>query len=906
MNKFPENIRFKYEWRKYQQRVLSELDGHLDDNHLHIIAPPGSGKTVLGLEVAVRLDKPTLILAPTIAIRNQWIERFSELFLQQVKIPDWISTNVKQPEFLTVITYQSLHAAFVGSVEGTEEAIDSKNEDLGNDLPLEATAKEVIQKLKQNKIGTIVIDEAHHLKKEWWKSLSLVKNSLQPTIVGLTATPPYDVSYLEWQRYLQLNGPVDAEISVPELVIAGDLCPHQDYIFLSTPTSEETNEINEQKERIKKVFSELKSDNNLISELKKIDFYQFPNLNLEWIYDNVETYSSVLIYLNAVGEAIPEENLKVISNKEILIPELNYKWMEVLLTFYLHEHQNKAELNNSHKEKLTNLLKRNGLLEKRKINFGSNLKANKLLGTSLSKLESIQKIVEIEQHNLANDLRMVILSDFIRKEFIVKETENNLPLNTIGVLPIFEKLRRAKNDGLKLGVLTGSVVIVPSSSKEILQSEAKRMGLDEVNLNVLSYDSEYVSLSLNDKIRSDIVRIITKVFERGLIHVLIGTKSLLGEGWDAPAINSLILASFVGSYVLSNQMRGRAIRSDKRVENKTANIWHLCCIDMDDAEGGEDIQLLKRKFKAFVGLSFGKEPTIENGVGRINLPGSIRLRTQIDEFNAEMIETACNRKDLSARWEKALSRGVSLVEEIKVPFEGERKYHEVTSLYYKKTIAYLIATLSSGIAAFIEMINNFYMRMGRNIKSTDDLLRFLSIIAVFGVIIFGRQLFFTARLYFKYRDISDDLNQIGEATLSSLVKIGLIKTDISKLFVRTSLDEYGTVFCHLDGGTTYEKSTFIQVLKEILSPPKNPRYVIIRKSLFLNIFSQSDFHPVPEVLGRNKDSAEYFEKQWSRNVGRCELVYTRSLRGRQILLKARVNSLASEFEDKTDAISIWK
>ena len=31
------------------------------------------------------------------------------------------------------------------------------------------------------------------------------------------------------------------------------------------------------------------------------------------------------------------------------------------------------------------------------------------------------------------------------------------------------------------------------------------------------------------------------------IKVIIGTKSLLGEGWDAPCVNSLILASFVGS-----------------------------------------------------------------------------------------------------------------------------------------------------------------------------------------------------------------------------------------------------------------------------------------------------------------------------------------------------------------------
>jgi superfamily II DNA or RNA helicase len=49
VKEYPKGIQFKYKWRKYQQRVLEELQEHLTDEHLHVIAPPGSGKTVLGL-----------------------------------------------------------------------------------------------------------------------------------------------------------------------------------------------------------------------------------------------------------------------------------------------------------------------------------------------------------------------------------------------------------------------------------------------------------------------------------------------------------------------------------------------------------------------------------------------------------------------------------------------------------------------------------------------------------------------------------------------------------------------------------------------------------------------------------------------------------------------------------------
>ena len=71
------------------------------------------------------------------------------------------------------------------------------------------------------------------------------------------------------------------------------------------------------------------------------------------------------------------------------------------------------------------------------------------------------------------------------------------------------------------------------------------------------------------------------MFEKGLFKVLIATKSLLGEGWDSPCINTLIMASFVGSYVLSNQMRGRAIRFYNQNVNKKANDWHLALRQMN-------------------------------------------------------------------------------------------------------------------------------------------------------------------------------------------------------------------------------------------------------------------------------------------------------------------------------------
>lgn len=187
MENFPTDIKFKYSWRKYQQRVLDELDAHMEDNHLHVVAPPGSGKTVLGLEVMLRLDKPTLILAPTLAIRNQWIQRFCELFLQTEITPEWISRDIRNPKFITVSTYQGLHAACSNSKIEEEDFEEEETNSAIIESKANVNLETVVKGLQKQKIGVIIVDEAHHLKNEWWQTLNKIKDQLKPCIVGLTA-----------------------------------------------------------------------------------------------------------------------------------------------------------------------------------------------------------------------------------------------------------------------------------------------------------------------------------------------------------------------------------------------------------------------------------------------------------------------------------------------------------------------------------------------------------------------------------------------------------------------------------------------------------------------------------------------------------------------------------------------
>ena len=86
--------------------IRKQLDA--GEKNLHIVAPPGSGKTVLGLYTwsdLVRL--PTLVLSPNSAIQAQWVARAKELFNLDGK-EDQILTNTNSPGLLTSLTYQSV------------------------------------------------------------------------------------------------------------------------------------------------------------------------------------------------------------------------------------------------------------------------------------------------------------------------------------------------------------------------------------------------------------------------------------------------------------------------------------------------------------------------------------------------------------------------------------------------------------------------------------------------------------------------------------------------------------------------------------------------------------------------------------------------------------------------------
>ncbi len=94
-----------------------------------------TGKTTLGIEF-IRRNRPALILVPTVTIRQQWVDRIREAFLDDASLADeMISQNLKQPKTITVATYQALHSAINrlegdAEVEDTDDVVENEHFDL--------------------------------------------------------------------------------------------------------------------------------------------------------------------------------------------------------------------------------------------------------------------------------------------------------------------------------------------------------------------------------------------------------------------------------------------------------------------------------------------------------------------------------------------------------------------------------------------------------------------------------------------------------------------------------------------------------------------------------------------------------------------------------------------------------
>ena len=742
---------------------------------------------------------------------------------------------------------------------------------------------DLIASLKERGVETLCLDECHHLRNEWWKSLEdFRKNYQQLQVISLTATPPYDSEPELWDRYLQMCGEIDQEITVPELVKEDTLCPHQDFVYICFPTKEEDKRLEEFEDTKWQYVSQLVDDPDF-QELIRSSKVLKGEISADMLLEDPKYLSALLIYLQAQKLEIPKY-LRDLLGAEGL-PALNYYWLEVLLQGLLYQTPDWYEDPQETKKKIEAELKSRGLIEKRQVFLVKSKANDQILNQSLGKLSGIADIFATEYASLGKDLRQLVLADYIRKDFANYLGDDQAPITQLGVLPYFETIRRSaqkQSFSVPIAVLSGSVVIIPASVKAELEALIPNTSLTFSAIGKLDQGT-YLQVGF-PSIFKGMVAAVTELFQRGSIQVLVGTKSLLGEGWDAPCVNSLILGSFVGSFMLSNQMRGRAIRVWSGHPEKTSNIWHLVAIkpytknlflrekeneeEVEKDNPYQDLLSLIRRMEHFLGLSY-KEDTIETGLDRLDFPKAPFKKSKIKAYNQKIKELSKDRSSLRKKWQEALVVADKL--EIVNEVATDRKQIPLLTLVdAEKWVRYSFLLIAVNLLLYLFKTNGIRLAWLTTIS-----LVLLTIALV---------------RYFFYKSPYVRLRQVGEGIRDAMLKMGHLSDDQSRVQVEEDKDSY-CIFAYLKGGSMRDKELFSQTLGEFFAPVDNQRYLLVAKKAPAG---QSKYFVVPSLFEKRKEEAQLFLDAIAPQLGDYQLVYTRNEAGRKVLLEARLKSLANK------------
>ncbi|NIA69871.1 DEAD/DEAH box helicase family protein [Pelagibius litoralis] len=929
-------FQFAGQWRAYQARVLGELESHLDDARLNIVAAPGAGKTVLGLEVLRRLGRPTLILSPTRAIRDQWVMRLRELFEPEAAVwPPGLGIDVAAPGWLTSTTYQSLHTTLRGLLDGDTGGEEGDAEDEQDEIDDEESAdsarlagEALLEILERAGIETLVLDEAHHLRRAWWESLQEVIGYLKARrpdfhIVSLTATPPYDVEQEEWDRYAEVCGPVDAEISIPELVKQGDLCPHQDFLHFSVAQGEPIDSLEAFAREADALAWEWAHDETLLTWITAFAWFVEPEKFEPEILAKPAVFCGLLAIMKLNGREIPEIAPAILGISEPEIPEPRAQVLEALFQEILN---GDGQFDcGPLTERLRRELQSIGALWRGRVRLRKQQQLVRALAGTAGKLDSIEAIAKAELAALGDRLRLVVLTDFIRSSALSRPADRSS--DTLGAGPVLRRLGQAGlAPALRPALMTGSWVVIPDDVIPAFRSEAAKQGLSEAALTLkpLQHVPGWSKVDASAGKAALRLRVITHLFEEGHLRCLVGTAALLGEGWDAPSINSLILATSVKSFMLSNQMRGRAIRVSKKDPDKVAAIWHLATIlppfttlatsqsslwealnftrqenaaqgrlDRDPFSLGQDAWAVFRRFKTFAGVSHSELPVIESGIARLGIATARWNEQTASDWNRTMAARAADRPHVARAW-ASVFLGSSGIER---PATGA------------------VLPQPQGHKGIVQFGSSWLLvgLIGLVIQILAYSLHFLEVGLKTWLVIVGAALLLACAYHGGaiMRSIRAGsplryMAEIGRCLLDGLSVADILDTPRKSLDVRVEEESVlGQKFCRLAGGLHHDEVAFADAMVVFFAPIENPRHILVRhhRSGWLK---QTDYHAVPDVISANEFALAKLKRAWERRIGPCEIINTRTRDGRLHLLRARLLSYSAGYRRDAERKLRWE
>ncbi len=966
----PGSLRFRYPFRKYQHMILAHVQSGRGDEKHHIVAPPGSGKTIVGLELIRRFGEKAVIFAPTTTIQQQWIEEVG--MFTEAPIGQLVSQDPNALSDINVFTYQLISTPSGSRSLLREAAVKMWTEELlrSGRAPGEDAARERLEILRENNprafalelsrrrprakrdllrredadvarflhpnargliedlvdhgVKTIVLDECHHLLDYWAVVLRHLMNRIEePRVVGLTATLPSPEDDREYENYTALLGEVDFEVPTPAVVKEGDLAPYRDFAYFTEPTGRELEYLNNVQRAFEEEISVLANSEDFREWVAHMTLGSGP---LEDFLRVEPVFSlAALRFLRRIGRPIPADPLTIPleANEPLTLED----WAE-LLEHYGLDHLRPSPRAEDHRKlaELKHILLPFGLTLTEGGLRASRSPGDLVLAFSESKDEAVGRILSAESEALGEGLRAVVVTDFERMSSGARP-EEALDREAGSARRVFERLVYHREAGrLNPILVTGRAVLADADLGPDLIDRFNEYLREKRLRAVCRYEKTKMPGILEvagegpDWSSRAYVAMVTAAFEEGVTRCLVGTRGLLGEGWDSLTLNTLVDLTSVTTSTSVQQLRGRSLRKDPLWPRKVAHNWDVICIAKGFERGDSDLQRLVRRHNRYWGI----EPP--SSLERVLSGGRARIVKGISHISPALAFELAIRSFKRTNFDRHTRAALAQVDRREESYElwgvGEEYANLVRSSARLETKELKIRTAYTLQNSLKDMLREFrfsavlvflvFLFLGVPYvlgASAGGVPGWLSLGALLGVAIAFlvnlRSAYRLGRALLVEQRPDAILLDVGHALLEALKDAGLVSRSLAPDHVRVIGQGDGDYEVSLDHASPEDAATFVLSYRQLFAPVRDQRYLILRDedrlpnvalrplwfSLRLFFRRRSDYpssyHPVPDLLATRKERAEALARYWERYVGGGQLVYTRTDEGRRALLKAR-------------------
>ena len=899
---------FAGQWRGYQAQCLEafEADRAAGRRQTLLVAPPGSGKTVVGLEIVRRLGAPALVLCPSRTIQRQWGEKqalfgaasadLHALTYQSVcraSDPEGMLRDAAERHWAAeraAVTGQSIAEVAAEAAAWRGQAAARRERDLARlvatakrrvaagklpalkaDELLSESARARVGALRDAGVRVVVLDECHHLLSLWGALLKAVLDELHPEhVLGLTATNPKDVTVEQAALYAELLDSEDFAVPTPAVVREGFLAPYQELVQLCTPLVSEHAWLAERHARFELALDEL-AVAPAEAEHLGLDAWLRSRLAerlsesggaLSWAElarRRPRLADAGLRWMHARGLEAPADAPHGEQYRAALQID---DWVVLLEDYALRCLRADASAESERRlDALQVALGDLGFAVTRQGIRRVGGEVDRVLLSSAAKPLAMCDVLACEYDARGRGLRAVVMCDSERPP---RQAAGSPLLLTGGGRGLLASIGADERlIGTRPALVTGETFAVlpvdadwwaqrlaePAASQGVgpaggataeagAEDARGTAGADATlggpgfasGLRREDVDGLVVWRHADAAFDSQVwTACATRLLAAGETLVLVGTRGLLGEGWDCPPVNVLVDMTAVAADVSVRQMRGRSLRLDPDDPAKIANNWDVVCVAPTLGRGHADYGRFVRRH-AWLHAPC-EDGTIETGPSHVHPELSPYGPPEAERFvaiNVEQQERAADRDAARARWN------------VGVPYRGV----DLDALVVRNPRR--VASAGSGDAA--------------------------EPAATLAAVRPPRLRWRAAR---RASPLHLPLEWAAGAVCDAYVALGELPADVAATLSFAVRPE-GWVRVSLPDAEVEVSRKVSTALDELFGGGGLPRYVVSRKvkAGALPFLGRSTaWHAVPADLARRKERAQAFHVAWERWLGRSELVY---------------------------------